>query len=372
MKEQLIHILDESVCLSRRQLKDYLEGTMLPIENHAVEVHLNSCPLCRMAVEGFEENIGDATAALESLNSNFLKEHFDKIAPQIHLNSMSPAAALSGNPNKKVSYKDIWRTTTIAATILLAFGVLWYLEFGENAHPKNSRIALNTPEKNEAPSSISPRPTVEQIAGTSATTEQPNTTEHSIQPKGEKPALVAQENASGNSSNLVADKDLGDAKAPPSKPFQGNDELTAASSIAKNIKPSAVAIPSKEAVSPGENPTEIKTRKKTLMTEQSVAKQSSSIAEKSSRAVAVSKSLNQSGDDYFEAGDYEKALADYSRQMQTGTKDEQSTAAIKAAKCYAILGNKTRATELLKYIIATGDGHHRRAAKKALRALNKD
>ena len=79
MKEQLIHILDQSVCLSRKQMKEYLSGTMLPEEAHAAEVHLSSCPLCSLAMEGFEEHTEEALAAISALNSGFLKEHFAKV-----------------------------------------------------------------------------------------------------------------------------------------------------------------------------------------------------------------------------------------------------------------------------------------------------
>src|SRR3954471_13952732 len=109
MKPELIHILDQSVCLTRRQIKDYLSGTMLPEEQHAAEVHLSSCPLCKMAMEGFEAHSEEALAAISSLNSGFLKEHYDAVTPQIHLNSVAPAIAATAHRKSKGSTQPLFR-----------------------------------------------------------------------------------------------------------------------------------------------------------------------------------------------------------------------------------------------------------------------
>lgn len=370
MKEQLIHILDESVCLSRRQLKDYLGGSMLPIENHAVEVHLNTCPLCRMAVEGFEENIGEATAALESLNSNFLKEHFDNIAPQIHLNSMSPTAALLGDSAKNTTSRNLWRNASIAAAILLAFGALWYLEFGEKALPKNNRLAQNTLEQKEKPIQNAPAPEATKTAPIGLAAEQQATTEHSGKAELLSPIVAQRETSKTSSENLTTDKDLDRAKTPAGKPSLERDEIKAVPMVAKNA--TAGTFREQESASTQKESYETNAYKKSRALEPTLSRASARQEEKSAIADVPLKTLLQKGDELFEAGKYEKALTNYSQQMQTGTKEEQTSAAIKAARCYALLGNKARATELLKYIIATGNGHDRRAAKKALRTIDSE
>src|SRR5690349_17724415 len=146
MKEQLTHILDQSVCLSRKQMKEYLSGMMQHEEMHAAEMHLNACPLCSMAMEGFELHSEEALSAIASLNSGFLKEHFDNIAPQIHLNSMAPAAALTGSRSDRRQAQQLWRVASVAAGILAIFGVLWYMEFGREKQSSSAPLAMANPE----------------------------------------------------------------------------------------------------------------------------------------------------------------------------------------------------------------------------------
>lgn len=134
MKEQLIHILDQSVCLSRRQMKDYLSGTMEQEEQHAVELHLIACPLCGMAMDGFEKHPSEALSGLNDLNSRFLKAHFDTLVPQIHLNSMAPATAIpSAKPLRQSQGQPIWKHVAIITVLLGAFALIWYYEFGRES-----------------------------------------------------------------------------------------------------------------------------------------------------------------------------------------------------------------------------------------------
>lgn len=131
MKEQLLHILDQSVCLSRRQMRDYLSGSMEREEQHAVELHLISCPLCGMAMDGFETNSPEAVAGLNELNSRFLKAHFDTLVPQIHLNSMAPASAMPSTRAQRQSQRQpVWKHAAVITLLLGVFAVAWYYEFG--------------------------------------------------------------------------------------------------------------------------------------------------------------------------------------------------------------------------------------------------
>lgn len=375
MKAQLTHILDQSVCLTRRQMKDYLTEVMQPIESHAVEVHLNACPLCRMAVEGFEENIGEATAALESLNSNFLKEHFETIAPQIHLNSMAPAASFAGSGGKKTWSIQFWRNTAIAASVLLAVGFVWYFESGEKNGQKSVQLALNAPEKT---GSTEGKPFVEasadgrkkQINNSPALADEytENDVSASEIPEAEKSAPAPLYTSSGE---MVA------SSANPPKPFAGRasekdvsskvDEVARRSNggnpIAAADKSNAISDAKTEA---------LQSKRKSETAAAIVAKATSNKAAKSSEMADPAKSLLETGDELLEAGKYERALAQYNRQMQTGSHHDRGAATIKAAHCYAFLGNKIRASELLEYIIETGDGPNRRAARRALRSLNRE
>ncbi|MEO6831773.1 MAG: zf-HC2 domain-containing protein [Chitinophagaceae bacterium] len=375
MKEQLIHILDASVCLSRRQITEYLSGKMLPIEAHAVEVHLNSCPLCRMAVEGFEENIGSASAALESLNNNFLKEHFHTIAPQIHLNSMAPTAALGGRTSKKILTIQFWRNTAVAATVLLAFGFMWYFEFGEKHGQERISLALNAPEKPENTTATSLTRVSEATTRSKAYSELPNTKVPTEKGVSASSLLAAPEKEMAPTVSTLKDATVETTNLGKSKPSKAsregliakNDEALHQSNEAVSSESADLAMPISE------------DKAETFRAKKSIDKPATALAkslvgkdEKGAAPTASRKSLLETGDELFEAGKYEKALAQYNRQMQTGSRDKQTAAAIKAAKCYSLLGNKTRATELLKYIMETGSGADKRAARKVLRTLNRD
>ena len=75
MNHKLIHIFDNSACLTRKQLRDYISCKMIDEEAHATEVHLISCKLCSEAVEGYTKNNSVLEAMME-LDSDFLEPHF--------------------------------------------------------------------------------------------------------------------------------------------------------------------------------------------------------------------------------------------------------------------------------------------------------
>lgn len=131
MSTQLDHIFDESTCLTRRQLRDYAHGAMGAEECHAAEHHINSCPFCSEAVEGMAIHEAEAVSAINELNTRFLKEHFDRHLPQVHLNSFAPVAAIDhGHGAHKKHKNSITLTrTSVAAAALLALGFMGYLRF---------------------------------------------------------------------------------------------------------------------------------------------------------------------------------------------------------------------------------------------------
>lgn len=132
--EQLMHIFDNSSCLTKRQLQTYAANEMIPEEAHAVEVHLNACPFCRMSVEGLQIGGEYAIEAVGELNPKFLKDHFSINNPQIHLNSIT--ATVSHQPvthhhSRRIRHKKntLFTPWTISVAFLLLIGA-WYMEFG--------------------------------------------------------------------------------------------------------------------------------------------------------------------------------------------------------------------------------------------------
>lgn len=133
--EQLMHIFDNSSCLTRKQLQAYAADEMISEEAHAAEVHLNTCPFCRMGIEGLQLGDGYAIESISELNSRFLKDHLSINNPQIHLNSIAAAVPHQPSPHiarhKKGKKTVLLTPWTVSVAFLLVIGA-WYMEFGRS------------------------------------------------------------------------------------------------------------------------------------------------------------------------------------------------------------------------------------------------
>lgn len=65
-RDRLIKAIDNSACLTRRQIDDYLQNKLFPEELYVVEMHLNECPFCNDAVEGYTKS-GNANQILSTV-----------------------------------------------------------------------------------------------------------------------------------------------------------------------------------------------------------------------------------------------------------------------------------------------------------------
>lgn len=389
MKEELIHILDQSVCLTRRQMRDYLNGTMLPEEMHAAEVHLSSCPLCHMALEGFSAHTDESLAAISELNSGFLKDHFARTSPQIHLNSMAPAAAMTRHKRKGAAI-SFWQAGSVAAAVLLAFGIMWLLKHSstERAAPTlaasqqtearqpaaiTPQVASPEPEQTEvtttatAPIVAMNEPARKQIPAPLAS-EQPPVPEASTMDAEKKTEQqqATPANASGYMAytqqmrNTVVDDKVTTGAPPPATDNQGT-----------SISAGTVTAPSSATALTDQPGT-------TLAETQKVARASTATKQLMPAATAPrykpaadeadSRSHMEQGDDLFEKGKYSNAVAHYREEMGQGSRNNRHQAAIMAARCYVNMGQKQRAIQLLQGILAEG-GSQKRVAKKMLRDL---
>lgn len=68
-RARLIKAIDNSACLTRRQINDYIYKKLFPEEQYVVEMHLNECPFCNDAIEGF----------LNTANANQLLSEVDTL-----------------------------------------------------------------------------------------------------------------------------------------------------------------------------------------------------------------------------------------------------------------------------------------------------
>ena len=121
MNTQLNHIFDVSACLTRRQVKDYVSGSMIKEECHALEHHITSCPFCSEAIEGYQAHTAAAEAA-QHINASFLTAHFQSISPQIHLNGVGSSVSR----HRRSGVQPLWYTTAIL--LLLGLGIMWFME----------------------------------------------------------------------------------------------------------------------------------------------------------------------------------------------------------------------------------------------------
>ncbi len=396
MKEHLTHILDQSVCLTRRQLRDYLSGTMLPIEVHAVEVHLASCPLCSMAMEGFEEHSEEALQAIASLNSGFLKEHFDNIAPQIHLNSMAPAMPVAGARAKKSISIPGWRVAAIAAAVLLAVGIFWYADERRKNAVLTGRheIALN-----EAPAvpAAAPAPARDHVPAAIRQAEEQRsaTPPAGTAPDGNRPAkeriLANAEDGTGpmavNAAALPA-ADLPRQAMPKQK-----EAVPVAVKQADTVIGGTMALRSRDNMAiaggrssgtkyviEGAGPVrQAADGDRNNITAPDLAKRAAPVSggkpggpttEKSAeREEANQPSILEQGNRAYAAGKYTQALRFYQKQMKIGDAGDRQKAAIMAARCYTALGNSAKAQEMLRSAADGDNARQRRAARRELRRM---
>jgi FimV-like protein len=351
-------------------MKEYLSGTMLPEEAHAAEVHLSSCPLCSLAMEGFEEHSEQALQAIAALNSGFLKEHFDNISPQIHLNSMAPAATmpLVGSDRKRRTLQPYWRMGSVAAALLLLFGLVWALGHRNkeaappsitfmseaNGGQRGEGNAINRGNNNDLRNNGVAAPVMTQAQNVTQTDHSKNKT------------TIA---STSKESNSLA-KTLNDGTArKKSSPANTGDQVD----VNLKMAPHTSSYVDFETLKANEEAKKETTTAST--TSESLAKSSiSPTAPRSKPPMAAEvdsdrKTEAELGDESYGKGSYGAALAQYKKGMNSDDARTRYHSMVMAAQCYAALGNKAKAEQILQEVIDKGPGAERRQARKALRKL---
>jgi len=347
MNNQLNHIFDESVCLTKRQVKDYVSGNMSREECHAVELHLNSCPFCSVAIDGLSEHPEETVATLASINTNFLQEHISKSLPQVHLNSIAhaaaPAASLQPAKNKKHNVQPLWRNASIAAALVVCCGLVWFWESGKK---RNDMLA--------------------QKAGLStAAAHEPETVVASGAPEEKKPE--AHKNGSSKPPLLIATA-------------RTHNTAEAEKAKATDKKEAADESERAEAVVAAENARSLKDEKaqpaiaKGMMSaakERSLRDSEPAAPKMAAMAAAPKERL---GVDALEVANaaydkkyYNAALDQYKEAMKNPDAGRRYKAMLGAARCYIALDQKKAAKELLEKILR--DKH---ADKEPAQSMLKD
>lgn len=349
MSEPLNHIFDYSACLTRRQLKDYTAGNISAEERYAVEHHLNSCLLCSAAIEGIAMH-NHACVTLDEVSHSFLKEHFVKTSPQVHLNSMALTAPASVKKARTRSKSQgVVKPSTVAAAILLSIGALWYMEYGKDMQLKPG-ISKASIISNEQPA------------------EETSTVPFTTEP-AEQPAAVAEKTVTNEEVQPIVDKQQ---KQPP--------WLTAAieekkeSKTEKKGKETEVAIqkqsmPVKQEIQEVAPPA---TTEKMPVANIKEVKEVKPKVEPKVNTEVIERDDNSNAEKLFQSRKYSAALSTYKKMMGSGDRRTRQEATLMAARCYMNMGKNGDATALLEELANNGNGSHKRTARRMLRAMSNE
>lgn len=148
----LSDILNPSHCLSQTQLLAYIQQKLEREEVYAVESHLNDCPFCSEALEGFMES--DIELSKQHLIE--VKKHVETKLEELRPKSSStiPASTLASTTSKGFTYKKTYRWLAAASALLLiglgGYSVFSYISKQKQElalHEKDSKSAVDAPYK---------------------------------------------------------------------------------------------------------------------------------------------------------------------------------------------------------------------------------
>lgn len=389
-REQLKHIFDQSSCLTKKQLKGYVNGSMTSEEAHAAELHLNSCPMCSDAVEGLMAEKETGLILTDKINADFLKSHLPAVNTTMQTNNHTstkinkPAPAMHRAKATKSYFA--FRVTTMAAAILLAMAAIWYYGLSYDMLVDNKNIAQNV-QKNEPEQPVIQAPVPQETIA--SVVEDMNAMQDVAADAPDAAKTITQSEAT-QKNGVVAmadgtkDKDQKDGLLKR----LGNKIETAAAKKAtqqvigaiKNDDPDKYATSAKnqfieeQKLKPKEERGDLNTIEK--LPTRSVAPSAGNSYEPVVEDVAGNArneketiSKTDQADKLLQAGKTNDALNLYTQEMRSASsKGKRQEAAIGAARCYLALGNRYKAKDILISIVNEG-GPRKREAKRMLKEL---
>jgi FimV-like protein len=312
-------------------------------EQYALEHHVNTCILCSEAVDGVLDGKFAALETIGSLDNTFLKDHFNLLTPQIHLNSMAPAASTVTvrRTRRKTKMPPVFKTSNVAAAVLLAIAVMWYFDFSKEKTAADTNTHQPGTRKNKVvnPAAITTGPTKGVQAITPPESQEP-TQLVLTEPERQKEA--------GRKDLLQPSLEQ---NLPGNKKPAGQLETVQESSPVRPTVSDILAEERKESKNAGATSTAV------------TASEDEEQAPPEAQA---------SASDHYAAGNYAEALSIYRKEMNSPDRSSRQEATMMAAKCYLNLGQNTKAHSLLESLAEEGNGAQRRQAKRMLRDLNKD
>lgn len=352
MCEQLKRIFDSSACLSRRQLKDYVSGQMSREEEYAAEYHVNTCLLCSEALDGLGKKA--SVLIFEELDANFLEDHFSLINPQIHLNSIAPSMGAQPVTRvlKKKNNAPLLKPTSILSALILAFAVLWYLDYEKPAVADNNQRIIEV-QSDVANQQVVP---LKDVTPESAQTiPQSQVDEQIAIPTG------SEDNQHSNKQQAFVATEAGlDEQVKAST----DTHLTRTETPEKQALVKTTPVPNADAVSKGDHDVKssVTSSDKTMNEEKKLP--SEKILEEKAEPDL------READELFNAGKHQAALPIYKKQMNTSGGRDAQYSTLQAARCYLNLGKKDAAVKLLQSLSEEGSGASKRQARRLLRELS--
>ena len=394
-KEQLKHIFEQSSCLTKKQLKEYVSGSISPEEAHAIEQHLHICPMCSDAVDGLMAQQGKGVEVMNTINADFLTKHLGAANPQALRNiNMSATNNTNTNDTKKkpspamIKAKPVrsyfaLRTMTVAATILFAIVGIWYYRLTNDVMQQSQPVAqeLQKPAPAEQPAAQYAEDAQEAIAaaadmanngitevGTGASiTQSPATKDKGVvamaAPAPEKEEKQGLLKRLGNKIEAAAAKKTTQQLLGAIK----NDNPDKYATSAKN------QFVEEQRMKPKEERSDVADMQPGNA---SRATGNSYQPTEDVKAVTVSEkealepvSKIDKADQLLKSGKASDALNLYTQEMRgASSKGKRQEAAIGAARCYVALGNRYKAKDILLSIVDEG-GPRKREAKRMLKEL---
>ena len=404
----LQHLFDGTHCLSKRQMRDYAAGSMDREEAYAVESHLNTCPLCSAAADGMLAHFPESAGVLADVDAGFLKEHFRKHSPQIHLNTVAPTASAPVTrriPGGRVIEFTSLRTMGIAAGVLLLIASLWWMQNGTNREERSLKDTAPIAQAEMPRNSSSGIPEAEnrlaRAGATSGTEEAERERSMAEKRKDESSSAVALMDAA-TAAAPESDAAFTPAPAAPTSPTVA--AATSATSVEeaktdKALLTSEPATQTLDGVSIGSSrysrpliePAQPASR--TVLAEKEIEKMPTrSTVDNASTSSSVYQSRNGSGmsigggraenaevvvdrledgKTLYKKGSYSAALKVLRSQISRTSGTDREEAILYAARCHRALGQNAAAKKLLQGL-AEGSGSRARAARRELRAMDAD
>lgn len=386
--EQMKRIFDQSACLTPRQLKGYVSGSLVHEEAHAVEAHIMGCPFCSEAIDGIKAHRVDRSVdAMEALTPDFLDGHSgfsvkSEVAAatssiKVAKKSTVKTTGSGGVDNKSFGSPQLLRTVSIAATVLIAAGVFWFIQ--SNRDNTTATVADNVTASDVQP--VAPQPVNDMVdAGTSDSA--------LVADNAAAELPVVPDSVMQQANGVVASADDANTRfkeVAEAAPLKKKDSVKkVATTVAMTTTQSVKKVPmTRDAVDRGrmgnsytpENASNVSIGgargSGTAYNVDGVqinAAPPKAVLDQTAKDAATAPAKPLTADELYDQKKYTQALAKYKQEMQSSTGKDKEDAKLGIAKCYIGMGDNKQAVSILRGMLYD-NSKRKKQAKKLLRSI---